>query len=241
MVKVEFSKGHGRVIRQDDLKDIAIPSWVKAKEALQAGRIKEAIALLDYMPVEGKRINDLMCDVFWGALTFIADTYGEAELEKAFRRIGEPNYKGLAKLTPEQFMQLRVESMRVHRIGSEEMGVDRVVEEKDRYVLIMDPCGSGGRMRRIGRTGPPFNYGVTKKAYPWSFGKKGVPYYCCHCAMWSEIQPIEWFGYPARITDFNDDPKAPCIWYVYKSPELIPEEYFKRVGKTRDVTKFKKP
>jgi hypothetical protein len=110
-----------------------------------------------------------------------------------------------------------------------------------------NPCGSGGRMRRIGevdktppRTGKVFNLGVTKKAYPWSWGKVGVPYYCIHCCVFHEILPIEWRGYPIKITEYSDDPMAPCYWYFYKDPALIPDHYFTRIGKKKDPSKFKK-
>ena len=83
------------------------------------------------------------------------------------------------------------------------------------------------------RLGPPYNFGVTKKGYPWSWGLKSVPYYCIHCAI-NEILPIEWGGYPLWVTGYSDDAAEPCYWHFYKKPELIPDEYFKRLG-------FKRP
>ena len=49
-----------------------------------------------------------------------------------------------------------------------------VIEEAERFVITHDPCGSGGKLRRKGQ------FGVTKHAYQWSWGKAGVPYYCTH-------------------------------------------------------------
>ena len=100
----------------------------------------------------------------------------------------------------------------------------------------MDPCGSGGRMRRgdpvdntPSRLGPPYNFGVTRKAYPWSWNRKNVPYYCIHCAI-NEILPIEWGGYPLWVTGYTEDASKPCYWHFYKEPRLIPAEYFQRLG-----------
>jgi len=31
----------------------------------------------------------------------------------------------------------------------------------------------------------------------------------------------------------GERPEDPCVHLFYKKPELIPEEYFKRVGKTK--------
>jgi hypothetical protein len=137
------------------------------------------------------------------------------------------------------------EFARFHRSGPGEVGNVEIAEEEDRYVFSTDPCGSGGRMRRVGeidgsppRTNQPYNLGVTTKAYPWSWGKAGVPYYCVHCCVWSEIITIENKGYSIRITEYNEDPQGPCKRYFYKKPELIPEEYFTRVGKIKDPSKF---
>jgi hypothetical protein len=100
----------------------------------------------------------------------------------------------------------------------------------------MDPCGSGGRMRRgdpvdgtPSRLGPPYNFGVTQKGYSWSWGRKDVPYYCIHCAI-NEILPIVWGGFPLWVTGYSDDAAAPCYWHFYRSPELIPAEYYHRLG-----------
>ena len=242
MVRLEKSKVLGRMIRKDDLNELVVPTWKKIKAAIEAGRTQEALDLADYLPVEGSRLNDMTCDNIWGYMTWIANNIGEEEVYRALREVSmaEQHYKMLQQLTPEEFVQLRAESIRVHRVSSEGMGDDAITEEEDRYVISMNPCGSGGRMRRKGRMEPPFNYGKTKKAYPWSWGRVGIPYYCLHCCVWSEIMPIEWFGYPQRVTSFSDNPNDPCIWYVYKKPELIPEEYFTRVGKKKDLSRIKK-
>jgi hypothetical protein len=50
---------------------------------------------------------------------------------------------------------------------------------------------------------------------------------------------IEAQGYPVKITEYSDDPNAPCVWLFYKKPELIPEHYFTRIGMKKDPKKFK--
>ncbi len=85
------------------------------------------------------------------------------------------------------------------------------------------------------RTCEPFNLGVKKKGYPWSWMKKGVPYYCVHRAIWHEIMAIKKSGVPIKITDFSDDPSNPCRWYFYKSKEAIPEEFYTRLGLKKET------
>jgi hypothetical protein len=145
-------------------------------------------------------------------------------------------WKALLKMSVEERVYINAEIMRSHRGGPKQDGSIEIVEDKDHISIRMDPCGSGGRMRRgdpvdgtPSRLGPPYNFGYTKEAHPWSWGRKKVPYYCIHCAI-NEILPIEWGGYPLWVTGYSDDPFAPCYWHFYHDPNLIPEKYFARLG-----------
>ena len=104
-----------------------------------------------------------------------------------------------------------------------------VVEELDRYVVRLDLCGSGGRLMRAK------NVARTQKAYPWAWGRSGVPYYCVHCCVAWEIIPTELRGYPFMIHLIAEKPEDPCVQLYYKRPELIPEEYFTRLGMTKTI------
>ena len=42
MKKLEQSKALGRIIRQDDTEDLAIPTWTLVREAIRGGKIQEA-------------------------------------------------------------------------------------------------------------------------------------------------------------------------------------------------------
>ncbi len=144
-------------------------------------------------------------------------------------------------------VRMNAEGMRAHRSGRNETGDFKVWEEADRYVMEFDPCGSGGRMVRGpcdgtgSRVKPPYDLGRTTKPYPWSWGKANVPYYCAHCCLWNEVMGVETVGYPWKVTECPvDDFEKPCYWYAYKNPDLIPEEYFERIGFKKDPSKFKR-
>jgi hypothetical protein len=129
------------------------------------------------------------------------------------------------------------EQMRAHRSGPGETGAIEVWEDDEKYVIAFDPCGAGGRMRRKGvvdgapsRTEPPFSLGKTKEEHSWAWHMKDVPYFCLHCSVWHEVMAIEATGAPSKITEYDPDPDAPCRFYFYKSPELVPEKYYRRVG-----------
>jgi hypothetical protein len=251
MSLLEFSEKHGRnVIKTCDIPEHGVSTVTKLKQLIKEGKVDEAVELADYYHSEGKGLHDLYCDWTYADLTYIADKFGEEEvypmLRYAKEALSKVFYGRVPALNVEETVKFFAEAMRAHRTGPKEMGDFVVREEDDRFVMEFDPCGSGGRMRRTGevdgtapRTGPPLNLGKTKKAYPWSWGKEGVPYYCLHCCIWHEIMAIEGQGYPVKITEYNPDPEAPCVWLFYKKPELIPEHYFTRIGMKKDPKKFK--
>jgi hypothetical protein len=245
MLRLVKSKRLGRFIREDDWDDLGISTPNMIINAIDEGRYEEAKALANYLIPEGKGLHDLFCDWIWDILTKIASRYGEEAVYTLCRATQETwmlkrTWKGLSKMPVEEQVYVNAEIMRSHRCGSKQDGGIEIIEDEYRYSIKMDPCGSGGRMRRgdpeggtPSRLGPPYNFGATKKAYPWSWNRKNVPYYCIHCAV-NEILPIEWGGYPLWVTGYSDDASKPCYWHFYKKPELVPDTFFKRLG-------FKKP
>ncbi len=80
-------------------------------------------------------------------------------------------------------VQLTAEIMRAHQSGPKQDGGIDIIEDDEKYAIRMDPCGSGGRMRRgdpVDGTGsrldPPYDFGVTQDAHDRSWRRKGVPY-----------------------------------------------------------------
>ncbi len=247
MLKIEKNQAlGGRVLRADEpIEELGKSSYDVLRELIREGKTKEALELVDYVQHEFKWLHDIYCDWTYADLTYVAEKYGEEEVANMYRYVkGKLDllaYKGYGKMTMMDLLKYFAEGMRAHRCGPGEKGTFKFYEEKDRYVMEFDPCGSGGRMRRTGeidglppRTGEPLKMGVTKKGYPWSWGKKGVPYYCVHCAIWHEIMAIEKAGVPIKITDYSDDPSKPCKWYFYKTKEAIPEEFYTRIGKKKE-------
>ena len=158
--------------------------------------------------------------------------------------MGNPWGEPKKPLPLEEVVQIIAEAMRSHRSGPRERGNFKVKEDRKKYTMIMNPCGSGGRMMRTGeldklppRTETPYFFGKTKKPYFWSWGRKGVPYYCAHCCI-LEILDTETFGYPRKIILCPESPEKPCTWLFYKNPKDIPEVYFKSIGKEKDPGKF---
>ncbi|MEM4406283.1 MAG: hypothetical protein QXS68_04485 [Candidatus Methanomethylicaceae archaeon] len=236
-----FRESLKRVIRSDDWERLGIPTHKLIMEAMENGRMQDAAELLEYLGMEGKSLHDLYCDWIWDMLTKVAQVYGEEKVYWVCRETQgtwmlKRTWKAMVRMPVEDRVFITAEILRSHRCGPLQDGSLEVRDEGIRISLKMDPCGSGGRMRRgdpiagtPSRLGPPYNFGVTQKAYPWSWGMVGVPYYCVHCAV-NEILPTEWGGYPLWVTGFSLDAEDPCYWFFYKRPEDIPDCFFERIG-----------
>jgi hypothetical protein len=97
-----------------------------------------------------------------------------------------------------------------------------VEEEEDRFVFILDPCGSGGRLYRgeAGKEGE-FRYGssmlcLMKEPANINFNRNDFPIYCTHCAATNRDQ-FEGKPWPFIIDGHAQmSPGSPCIQYFYK-------------------------
>ena len=244
MLKFSDMKNLGRPVRQDSPSTLGRATQDLICEAIDAGRYEEAKALARYTVPEGKSLHDLFCDWIWDLLTRVANRLGENAMYQVLREsqaswMLKRTWKGFLGMPVEQRVQLTAEMMRAHHGGPLQDGSMEITEDAERYSIIMDPCGSGGRMRRgdpvdgtPSRLKPPYEFGVTRDAHDWSWGRKGVPYYCLHCCV-NEMLPMEWGGHPLWVTDYEDDPAKPCTWHFYKTAEAIPERYYSRVGRTK--------
>ena len=81
MIRLQKSETLQRKIRQDDVTELAIPTWTLVREAIQTGRADEALDLMDYEYTETKAIHDLNAGIMEGFITHIA-SFGEEEVEK---------------------------------------------------------------------------------------------------------------------------------------------------------------
>ncbi len=225
MIRLEKSSKLRRTIRQDDATELGISTWTLVRQALQTRKIDEALRYIDYGYKENKATHDTVCSFVDDALVHLA-RFSEQEIYELARKTYLPAVTSWLsnKLDVEEFLQINTEFQRGHG------GNITVTEELDKYVVRCDPCGSGGQLIRKKQ-----NIGIVKKAYPWTWGKSGVPLYCVHCCVLFEILPTELRGYPIRINLLGERPEDPCIHYFYKKPELIPEEYFSRIGMTKTI------
>jgi hypothetical protein len=227
-----------RDLRQDEPTEVGTSSLRLVYQAMDRGDLDEAKRIAEYARLEWQIVHDMYVNWSWSFFTYIADTYGEADLEKAMRSVLGSYYRArydkvMASDVKTQ-LQLTVEGLRGHLMGPGRQGDIEIIDEPQRYVLKLTPCGSGGVAReRVegGQEPRPDLFGYSKEAHAWTWGKKKVCYYCAHCSMVNEIMAIENYGHPMRVTEYPEDTPGPCTWYIYKDPKDIPAEYYERVGK----------
>ena len=237
-MNISYSKLLNRNLRQDEPAEVGVSTLKQAYAALDRGDIEGAKKITEYARLEWQVVHDMYVNWSWAFFTYIAENYGDEGLEKAMRSVLGSYYRArydkvMASDVKTQ-LQLAVEGLRGHLMGKDRQGEIGITEEEDRYVLKLDPCGSGGVARQRVESGNeprPDLFGFSKKPGPLTWGKERVCHYCAHCSMVNEILAIENYGHPMRVTEYPEKAEDPCIWYIYKDPKKIPAEYYERVGK----------
>ncbi|MFC1905009.1 hypothetical protein ACFLXT_04550 [Chloroflexota bacterium] len=225
MARLVKSERMNRLIRRDDrVEDMATPTWDLIRDAIEAGKTNEALAFVDYQQRASKVSHDSLVSFVDDMVTYFAQ-FGDEHLLEAYKKRYTPRAKNhIANFpTAKEYFEYCVDNHRTHG------GKLTTKEEPDKYVTICDPCGSGGQLRG---TRDMLTF---KKAYPWTWSRSGIPCYCAHDCIYNEIIPTEIRGYPLRIHLLGEKSQDPCIHLFYKRPELIPEEYFARIGKTKTI------
>ncbi len=165
MLKLSDLALPGRPVRQDDVEELGAATPGKICEAIDDGRLGDAKKLARYVIGEGKALHDLMCDWVWNLLSEIARRHGESEMYRILRATQETwmmkrTWRGFLKLSVQERGQVTAEIMRAHRSGPKQDGGIEIIEEDDRYVIKMDPCGSGGRPAPSSPGLPPLLPGI---------------------------------------------------------------------------------
>ncbi len=212
----------------EEFRDLALPDYKKAIDAVREGEFDKAFSLISGFKEMTVRMHDALMDMVGLLLTYIAENYGEDELEKAlrFRHTTFSQVHGdLSRMGIEQLLGIYSLLWRGHNSKFS------IIEEKDRVIVKQEFCGSGTRMRKRGSTDPHMHLGYTKGKHKWCWDKKGVSYYCAHCCMIG-IMSVEQTGrrYPICFVEYADNVDDPCFWYFYKDEKSIPKKLLQQIG-----------
>lgn len=197
--------------RRDDL---LVSPKEKAINAVKAGDKDKALKSIEELYQMFLSLHDRYGDWMLLLLTFIGEKLGEEAVEEATRRGANEIYSdrwvdGFRRMTAEEITRAMCLVHKTHYS-------DYYVEEDDeKFVIVINYCGSGGRMQKqeIG--------GKTQKAYPWSYDQKGVNYYCVHESVFNQAFR-EWkfdkikFEYGKQFDDEGKPTGEPCRYIIYK-------------------------
>ncbi len=125
----------------------------RCKEAIVEDREADAIDWLEKMRLEFKNPHEILVAWVQNLLTYIAGRWGEdAVLDsilETHQNIWGDRYDKWHEMTPLEKLALTVEGMRGgHFSGPTRRGDMILIDQGDRYKMVMDPCGSGGVLRR---------------------------------------------------------------------------------------------
>lgn len=219
-----------------------------SKEAIRSSRRADGTAdaaaratdLIDHMRLEFKSAHDVLVAWIQDLLAAVADCGGEEavlnSMLETYQSIWGDRYARWDEMTPHEKLALTVEGMRGgHFSGQRRRGDMALIDQGDRYKMVMDLCGSGGVLRRgdpeTGRGPHPVGeHGTNQKPHGWTWKKTGVHWYCAHCCFAMEWLPGRQRGRPLRPLDHVLDPQAPCTWYVYKDEAQTRAYHYARMG-----------
>jgi hypothetical protein len=226
-----------KIFTPDELQDLATPYADRIIRCIREDRLDEAESLCDDMKESQVVLHDFFadsCTVLW---SWIGERLGEELIEDMFRYVFEQTAKRQTfdlgnSLSPGLAVLTLAKIWRAHCCfeSGEYPGKFRITEDGEKFTFHLNPCGSGGRLWKKGWYEPSRGGRLSVKARPWTFNRKGFPYYCIHCAFLNEILPYEVVGYPLVPVDPLRNPEDVCTWYIYKDPNMIPNRFYERSG-----------
>lgn len=209
----------------------------RALRSIEAHGAAAAASALELMRVRWAAQHDGLVVWIQELLAEIAGTFGEdavrEQVTHSYEHIWKPRYELWGRMSPEERLQLSVEGMRGgHLSGPRHRGDVDVIDEGDRYVMSLDPCGSCGVLRRgdpdSGR--PPHEPEGNREPHPWTWGRVGMSWYSVHSPIALEYVQMAQGRPPLRPLEDCDMPDRPCRWFIYKDPAAARRVHYERMG-----------
>ena len=236
-----------RIFTKEELAEFSKDCMDLALEALEKGDVEKAKKWCRKQKETKDCIHDLYLHWITALLSTIYDRWGEESAVSVLKETSclgpsgwsSPFLAERDRLIKEKGMRGWIEYiMDVWRQHTMHTPPGMTMEEDDeKFILTMNPCGSGGRLINMGAYDGAFGYRKLKKAGPHTWGEENVPIYCAHCPIVHEAYPVNVAGPGAQFwihaSPFPKKPGDPCIYYIYKDPTKIPAKYYDRIGKKK--------
>jgi hypothetical protein len=210
-----------------ELKALTVSIIEKLRQAIKDGDKEKALELTDQIDRNKHDFDESYRVWIDLMLTYIADKLGEDALYEIHRinadRALWPRFDWVfdPSVSTEEKIRRRARTWTDWHM----INIDSIEEDDEKFTIKLK-CDSGGSIRMWK------DYGKTKKAHPWSWGQKGLSYYCAHCPVVHEIMAIEKGGRPTWLCE--PQPEGGCIQTWYKDPARIPEKVYERIGMKKE-------
>jgi hypothetical protein len=215
-----------------DAREIETPTRDLVEQAIDGGDAAGAKRLLQRMEADWLRNKDYSINWITSLLSFIGRRLGEPAVEEALRDFGDRFLRerraGFAGVRPDQRLEGLVRAMKAN-------GAEVAYADDDEKYVVSFRCGSGGKLIDEGAYGAPRDYLTLREPAPRTFGRDSLPVYCAHCSVNNEMEGIEQTGIPVTIEFPPERPGERCVHHIYKDPDSIPEEIYRRVGKEKPL------
>lgn len=195
-------------MKKEKISDLNNKLLDQAIDLLSGRKIKEGVEKIETLRQSISRLIPMRTVMQNDLLGIIAEELGEERVFAYWREYAEERFDFYKTQSP-------IQILRSYVIMHNAMESNVHVEEKeDRYIVTLDPCGGAGAARRRNMITPEKN--VTKKVYDFLWNKKGVPYFCVHCAFIGEIIPREKVGKAMWTQDWPESPEGVCRCNILK-------------------------
>jgi hypothetical protein len=208
-----------RLFEPGELDEAARTRLQRAEAALEAGDLEQVAALLDGQRKDWMPWHDfgIVClEYFYNVALELG---GPDYLDELLAQTYEPAFvAGFPRYDAMSDDELVREIARTWNYHCADFTIQ---EEDDRFVFVLDPCGSGGRLLRGQVWRDMFHYGepLSQKMpqpHPINFQRHDAPTYCTHCAASNRAQ---FKGGPLFFVidgHAQMQPGQPCRQFSYK-------------------------
>jgi hypothetical protein len=219
-----------RIWSDEQLAEMAKRTIDKAFDAVDAGDAEKAKEMIQLMYDQFVHLHDGAMVWIAGLLTWIYERHGTEGVAEAEREAHAKEAK-LVFFPPERNdFQFLVEKMSAELQGHVHQCMT-LEEDDEKVVLTNTPCGSGGRLIRMGGYEPEVGLARIKEPSDVTFGTPDFPIYCLHCPIFNQ-NAIDDTGDFLFINNPPGDGTC-CKFLFYKDKKDIPEEYYHRIGRAK--------
>jgi hypothetical protein len=219
-----------RLFSEAELREMEKRSVDRLTEAVDAGDTEKAKQIAKRMYNEFLSMHDLYRNWTTAMLSEIGKRFGDQALEEIMTEGVKawwlPNLEKMAQGSPTiaQRIKMFVAGLRGH------LQPMNIVEDEEKVVIQMQPCGSGGRLVLEGKYEGPNAFLTVEKPQRMTYNRANFPVYCAHEPP-MELVDIEKNGAPFVVVE----PaavlgKQHCSFIIYKDKSKVPEKYYERLG-----------